>query len=383
MMRIAFYAPLKPPDHPIPSGDRRMARLLLAALRDAGHEPTVVSRFRSYNGGGNPQRQMRLAAVGLGLAKRLIRRFNALPFAERPRAWITYHLYYKAPDWLGPRVSAALGIPYVLIEASLAMKRAGGVWSTGHAAVEAALGRAAAVVSMHATDEAGVAPAIAHPGRLHRIKPFLDPAPFVAAVRMRTEHRRRLAQALGLPENEPWLVAIGMMRPGDKLASYRILGASLERCLDLRWRLIVVGDGPARPDTEAALGAIFSRVVHCGLVPEAEIPALLAAADLCVWPAVNEAYGMALLEAQAAAIPVVAGNAGGVSEIVRDGRTGWLVPPGDIDAFAGAVRDALSDPQRLRARGTAAWSKVSAEHTLAGAGTQIDRVLSAALRGVP
>ncbi|MBM3522779.1 MAG: glycosyltransferase family 4 protein, partial [Alphaproteobacteria bacterium] len=103
MMRVAFYAPLKPPDHPVPSGDRRMARLLIEALREAGHEPELVSRFRSYDGAGSPQRQMRVAAVGLGLAKRLIRRFAKRSFDARPRAWITYHLYYKAPDWLGPR----------------------------------------------------------------------------------------------------------------------------------------------------------------------------------------------------------------------------------------------------------------------------------------
>ena len=47
-MRIAFYAPLKPPDHPVPSGDRRIARLLLEALRRAGHEVALASRLRSY-----------------------------------------------------------------------------------------------------------------------------------------------------------------------------------------------------------------------------------------------------------------------------------------------------------------------------------------------
>ncbi|MBL8701804.1 MAG: glycosyltransferase family 4 protein [Alphaproteobacteria bacterium] len=382
-MRIAFYASLKPPDHPTPSGDRRMARLLLAALREAGHEPELASRFRSYDGAGNPQRQMRLAAVGLGLAKRLARQLAARPFEGRPRVWITYHLYYKAPDWLGPRVASALGIPYVLVEASFAAKRAGGLWSTNHAAVEAALGRAAAIVSMHESDEAGVAPVAAHPGRLHRLKPFLDPAPFVAAVRARGVARRALAQAAGLSESEPWLIAIGMMRPGDKLASYSVLGRALQQCLDRPWRLIVVGDGAARAEVHAALAPLGDRVVHRGLVPEAEMPGLIACADLCVWPAINEAYGMALLEAHAAAVPVVAGDSGGVSEIVRDGRTGWLVPPGDADAFAAAVNDALSDTGRLRARGTAAWAKVGAEHNLAGAGAQLDRVLNAALRGVP
>ncbi|MBM3525198.1 MAG: glycosyltransferase family 4 protein, partial [Alphaproteobacteria bacterium] len=285
--------------------------------------------------------------------------------------------------WLGPRVASALGIPYIAIEASLAMKRAGGLWSTNHAAVETALARAAAVVSIHETDEQGVAPVVAHPGRLHRLKPFLDPAPFAAAVHERAGTRARLAVELGWRTDEPWLIAIAMMRPGDKLASYAVLGRALERCLDRPWRLLVAGDGKARSDVHAAFGALSERIAWLGIVPETAMPALVAAADLCVWPAINEAYGMALLEAQAAAVPVVAGHSGGVSEIVREGRTGWLVPPGDVEAFAAGVREALSDPARLRARGTAAWAKVSAEHTIAGAGAQLDRVLAAALRGVP
>ena len=62
-MRIAFYAPLKPPDHPVPSGDRQIAQLFLAAMRLAGHEPILASRFRSYEGSGDPVRQARLAAL--------------------------------------------------------------------------------------------------------------------------------------------------------------------------------------------------------------------------------------------------------------------------------------------------------------------------------
>ncbi|MBT3400519.1 MAG: glycosyltransferase family 1 protein, partial [Rhodospirillaceae bacterium] len=56
-MRVAFYAPMKPPDHPVPSGDRHLARLLLQALRHAGHEPELVSRFVSRDGAGDPTRQ--------------------------------------------------------------------------------------------------------------------------------------------------------------------------------------------------------------------------------------------------------------------------------------------------------------------------------------
>src|SRR3546814_2161999 len=78
-MRIAFYAPLKPPTHPNPSGDRQMARMLVQALRHAGHEVHLASRFRSREAAGNEARLQRLQRVGEKLAERLIRRYQALP----------------------------------------------------------------------------------------------------------------------------------------------------------------------------------------------------------------------------------------------------------------------------------------------------------------
>ena len=84
------------------------------------------------------------------------------------------------------------------------------------------------------------------------------------------------------------------------------------------------------------------------------MPALYAAADLLVWPAINEAYGMALLEAQAAGLPVVAGNSGGVGEVVCDGRTGLVVPQGDGAAFAAAVAGLLDRPEARAAMADAA-----------------------------
>ena len=61
-MRIAFYAPMKPPNHPVPSGDRRMARLLIRALDLAGHEVSVASRLRSWEGRGDRKKQSRIRA---------------------------------------------------------------------------------------------------------------------------------------------------------------------------------------------------------------------------------------------------------------------------------------------------------------------------------
>ena len=73
------------------------------------------------------KKQARLAEVlPIRECERLLADWRADPELPLPELWLTYHLYYKAPDWLGPAVRAALGIPYVVAEASVAPKRAGG-----------------------------------------------------------------------------------------------------------------------------------------------------------------------------------------------------------------------------------------------------------------
>src|SRR5262249_36968065 len=153
-MRIAFYAPLKPPDHPVPSGDRRMARLLMAALEAAGHEPVLAARLRSRDGTGNAPRQARLPALGANPAQRFVSRVAARPDL-RPDLWLTYHVYYKAPDWIGPRVAEALRISYVVAEASLAEKRRDGPWQIGHRATAEAIRLADRVIGLNSADREG------------------------------------------------------------------------------------------------------------------------------------------------------------------------------------------------------------------------------------
>src|SRR5262249_60106429 len=97
---------------------------------------------------------------------------------------------------------------------------------------------------------------------------------------------------------------------------------------DRPWRAVLVGDGPARSEVETLMAPLGERVQFAGLVTREKLPPLYAAADLYLWPAINEAYGMAFLEAQAAGLPVVAGYSGGVAAVVAEGQSGWLKPAG-------------------------------------------------------
>ena len=361
---VAFYAPLKSPNHPLPSGDRTMARLLMKALGRAGYSPFLASEMRTLDKTGNRQRQEAFRQGSLEEADRLIAYYKALPESGRPSLWFTYHVYYKAPDWIGPRVAEALGIPYAIAEGSRASKRARGPWALGHEGAEAALDRADVIFGMTAHDREALEAARPPHQALVDLPPFLDLAewPLPGTRPMRA--------------TEPRLLTVAMMRDGDKLASYRILATALERLLDLSWSLDIVGDGEARDEIARLFSPMAHRVRFHGQVErKADLATLYEAADLFVWPAVNEAYGMVLLEAQALGCAVVAGAYGGVASVMRDGETGSLTAPGDIAAFADAVSDLLRERERLKDLGANASQFVRQERDIDHAALRLRNAL--------
>jgi glycosyltransferase involved in cell wall biosynthesis len=303
-----------------------------------------------------------MAKKGAAAARRLIAKYRARPKRQRPQAWFSYHLYYKAVDWIGPQVAEALDIPYFLAEASHAPKRAVGPYGFSHAQAEAAIRQADGIFCLNPIDRECLTPLVGK-RRLTDLPPFLDLADFTKQLPARDAVRTRLARDHGIDADQPWLLAVGMMRKGDKLASYRLLAESLQH-LDRPWQLLIVGDGEARADVERAFKPVAGGVFLLGALPHAKLPEIAAASDLFVWPAVNEAFGMALLEAQACGLPAVAGAWGGVPAIIADGKTGWLSTPGDATAFSADVDFALDAD--LAAIGKAARAKALAKHDIAG-----------------
>ncbi|MEO0394120.1 MAG: glycosyltransferase family 4 protein, partial [Pseudomonadota bacterium] len=345
------------------------------ALETAGHTVQVASKFSSRDGVGDYMRQVRLRDVGVTTATRLMQRAESLRPEMQPAVWFTYHLYHKAPDWVGPGYCKAMGIPYVVAEASYAPKQEGGRWDMGHNAVAEALGQASLVVGLNSNDTPQVLPLLDDPSRMMMLRPFLNPDQYVLAHNRRESARRVLARRFTIEEDVPWLVAIAMMRSGDKFESYKRLAESLAMLNEVDFRLIIAGDGEARDQVMTLMRPLGGKVIPLGEVNSETVSVLYGASDLCVWPAVNEAYGMSLLEAQAAGVPVVAGQSGGVPDIVEHGQTGLLVDPDDTRAFAQAVFDLLQDPERRRAMGHAALIKVQDSHHIAHASEQLDEAL--------
>jgi glycosyltransferase involved in cell wall biosynthesis len=374
--RIAFYAPLKPPDHPVPSGDRTMGRMLVAALELGGHQVAVASRFRSFDAG-DAARQARLREVGERLAERLLRRFEA---GQPPELWFTYHLYHKAPDWLGPAVTERLGIPYFVAEASFAPKQAGGRWDLGHRGAAGAIRRADRLFQINPVDAECLRPLAASPERLVPLPPFLDLTPFrtAAGAQSRAQARAESAEQFGLPGEEPWLLTVAMMRKDQKLRSYQCLAAALAELNDQTWRLIIAGTGAAESEVRAAFAPFGGRVRWIGELDRASLHRSYRSADLFVWPAIKEAFGMALLEAQACGLPVVAGRSGGVATIVRHGETGLLAEEGDASAFAAAVKTLLDDAGARIRMSAAALASTAREHDIGVAAALLDAHIRAA-----
>jgi glycosyltransferase involved in cell wall biosynthesis len=372
MTRILFFAPLKAPDHPTPSGDRTMGRLLMRALRRAGFEIELASRLRTRIATPSLSVQYAKRDKSFAAADRVIARARKLRKAERPRAFFTYHLYYKAVDWIGPRVADALDIPYLVAEASHAPKRATGDWAFNHAGAEAAIRRADAIFCLNPSDKECLAQ-VTEKRRLIDLPPFLDLKKFAPELPDRAAARATLAKKLKIDEAAPWLLAVGMMRDGDKLASYRVLAEGLKRAQLKRPVLLIAGDGEARREVTRAFAEAPCRVAFLGRIAPDQLVPLYAAADLLVWPAVNEAFGMALLEAQACGLPVLAGAFGGVPGIVAEGKTGFLTAPGDAADFAKGLKRALASD--LAALGRAARRKVERRHDIEVASATFARVL--------
>jgi glycosyltransferase involved in cell wall biosynthesis len=172
------------------------------------------------------------------------------------------------------------------------------------------------------------------------------------------------------------LVTVAMMRPGDKLDSYRMVAEALKRLDDLPWQLSIVGDGPCRAETKA-LFADFGgeRIVWHGAKDREAIAALLSESAVYVWPGCGEAYGLAYLEAQAAGLPVVAQAVAGVPEVVEHGRTGLLTPEGDIAAYAEAIRRLLTDETERATLAAAARRLAWRERSLEKAAIRLDAIL--------
>jgi glycosyltransferase involved in cell wall biosynthesis len=197
------------------------------------------------------------------------------------------------------------------------------------------------------------------------LKPFLD----IAAVDGKAGGQ---SPASLFADRAPTMLAVGMMRPGVKMHSYRLLAQALAGLVDRSWNLVVIGDGPERANVEALFGfAGKERIRFTGALPQADVLDWMKAADFLAWPGVGEAIGMVYLEAAACRLPVAACDVANVATVISDGESGLLAHEAEVPAYRGVLDRLLADEALCRQLGEGGFATVRRDHDIAGAAAML------------
>jgi glycosyltransferase involved in cell wall biosynthesis len=185
-------------------------------------------------------------------------------------------------------------------------------------------------------------------GKLVVIPDFVDCAHFDPAAVVAERHDER-----------PTILSIGRL---TREKGHRVLLEAMARVVQAvpsaRLRVCGIGEEEARLKKFAEAGGISSQVAFVGFVPDPRTE--LASADVFAMPSLSEGLGVAVLEAMAMGVPVVATDAGGLPEAVAHGESGLVVPAGHAEALAEALVSLLRDPARRREMGRRGRERVLA-----------------------
>ncbi len=361
---MALVTALYPPSV---GGIQGHVRALAGALAHAGARVTVLTRAMP----GAPAREgdrvlqvLRLgAATGPG-AVRMATFVSATASALlrlRPR---TVH----AHQLLSPATAALLARPSLRRTPLLLNPHACGPIGDvgqlraqgrlGHARLKAAVEGADGFVAISRPIEQELLGAGVPPARLFRLDNGVDLRRFRPAE---PGEKARVRAAWGLPLHAPLVLCCGRLAP-EKGVDVLLHALPLVRGRVPRARLWLVGDGPSRPELEGlALRLGLSGAVHFAGSVEDPAP-LWRAADAAVLPSRTEGLPLALLEALATGLPVVATAVGGTPEVMDD-HSGALVPPGDAGGLARALTWAL-ESEEAQARAARGRTVVEARYGL-------------------
>jgi glycosyltransferase involved in cell wall biosynthesis len=196
------------------------------------------------------------------------------------------------------------------------------------------------------------------------------------------EGRGHPPQELPRLRGRPVIGSVGWLTP---VKGHRVLIEAAARLKpsypDLQ--TIIVGSGPLLGDLRNLVRSLgLAEDVHF-LGMRSDVPAWLATMDVFVLPSLNEGMGRALIEAMAAARPVVASGVGGVPGIIQDRQNGRLVPPEDADSLAAAIAELFDRPTIAKELGTAARKSIDVSFGVRAMVMAIEAVYDAALAARP
>jgi glycosyltransferase involved in cell wall biosynthesis len=337
------------------SGSERHLLALLPALRERGVDARVLAL--DVDGSDAPRFYAELDAVGvpygrvrctLDVNPRMARDVVRAVRAERPDL---LHTHLVHGDVYGSIASQAARVPFVSSRHNDDRYLLGPFRFVDRAFAHGASRLVAISEAVRAFLERAGLPA----RKLVTIHYGLDELP--------TTPSELTPAAAGVPEGAPLVLAIGrLIAQKDHATLLRAFAAVHAEHADAR--LAILGGGPLETSTRELADAL--GLGEAVLLPgRLETRDWLERADVFVHTSRWEGFGIVLLEAMVAGLPIVATRVSAVPEVVADGVTGTLVEPGDVDAVAAALSDLLADPERRRALGDAGLARACSEFSVA------------------
>ena len=164
-------------------------------------------------------------------------------------------------------------------------------------------------------------------------------------------------RTLGFTEDEILYTVVGTLKE-QKGHRYLVEAVAPLIARTPQLHILIVGDGALRGslETQVRAAGIEGNVHFLG--NRSDVPAILSASDVFVLPSLWEGLPMALIEAMASGLPVIATLVSGSQQVVEQGRSGILVPPGEVAPLRQAIEDLLADPEWARLLGKAARQRV-------------------------
>ncbi|MCX6354076.1 MAG: glycosyltransferase family 4 protein [Candidatus Aureabacteria bacterium] len=232
------------------------------------------------------------------------------------------------------------------------------------------------LITVSARDtETGISLGIGVPERYVTIRSAIDIERFARTGR----DAREIRKGLGMEPDIPIVGSVGRLSPQKAPQFFVKMAAKVLKSMP-RINFLYVGDGPLRSEMEKMLRGlgIEERVVLAGLRPD--VPELLAAMDVFVLLSLWEGLPRTVPQAMAAGLPVVASDVGGAAEVIRQGVTGFLVPPGDYRQAAEFVLRLLGDAGLRQRMGEEAKKSIPPEFSVSHMVNRIEELYVDLLR---
>jgi glycosyltransferase involved in cell wall biosynthesis len=334
-------------------------------VRPTNHAQSAVQAVKDFQTQlglqGSLPGELRRILYNQELTAELVRRFDGAPpdfIYERAALYST----------TGANVARRLNVPLLLeLNAPLAVEqsayRGNGLGALSAQAEQWVLGQADAVLTVSAQLRQHVLSLGVAPEKIHVVPNGVNASLFHPGPR-----DAELRAQLGLGDG-PVLGFVGGLRPWHGIEALPALLASL---LDTHpsLRMLLVGDGSLRDEFQDSLRVrgLTDHVVFAGAVPHEDVPALIRQFDIALapYPALNHDFyfsPLKVFEYMACGVVTVASHCGQLTELIRDGETGVLYPPGDLNALTAACAGLLNNPKRRSTLGQSAAHHVRENFT--------------------